>query len=92
MEDKKPRPEPERPFKFKVDNKQFEQKEQYITGAQIKTLVNAPAAYGVWLVVPGPAEDDEIGDGEKADLGRPGVEKFITGPKQTTEGRHELSA
>jgi hypothetical protein len=92
MEDRKPRPEPERKFKFKVDNKDFEQTGQFITGAQIKALVNAPANYGVWLVIPGPAEDNEIGDAEKADLGRPGVEKFITGPKQTTEGDHELSS
>ena len=92
MEEKKPRPEPERTYKFKVDNKDFEQKAQFITGAMIKALVNAPAAYGVWLVVPGPAEDDEISENEKADLGRAGVEKFITGPKQTTEGCYELSA
>lgn len=79
-------------FKFKVDNKEFEQDGPGITGAQIKALVTAPAAYGVWLVVPGPTDDEEIGDTETADLGRPGLEKFITGPKQTTEGRHELSA
>lgn len=79
-------------FKFKVDNKEFEQKDEFITGAQIKSLVHAPDGYGVWLVVPGPADDDEIGDAQKVDLGQKGVEKFITGPKQTTEGCHELSS
>ena len=79
-------------FKFKVDNKEFEQGEAYITGAHIKSLVNAPAAYGVWLVVPGPTDDEEISDTEKVDLARPGVEKFITGPKQTTEGSDDLSS
>ena len=54
-------------FKFKVDNKEFEQAEPDITGAQIKALVNAPAAYGVWLVVPGPADDEEVGDAETVD-------------------------
>lgn len=79
-------------YKFKVDNKEFEQSDPTITGTQIKALVGAPAAYGVWLVVPGPADDEEVTDGETVDLGKPGRERFITGPKQTTEGGHELSA
>lgn len=92
MTDEKKDGKPERSFKFKVDNKPFEQTEPGITGAQIKALVNAPANYGVWLVVPGPSEDDPVEDGESVDLARPGVEKFITGPKQTTEGSDELLA
>lgn len=92
MSDRKEDKKPDTKFKFHVDNKPFEQDEPTITGAQIKRLVNAQADYGVWLVVPGPAEDEEIGDNEKADLTRRGVEKFITGPKQTTEGSDELSA
>ena len=79
-------------YKFKVDNKEFEQSEPAITGAQIKALVGAATAYGVWLVVPGPTDDEEVGDGEVMDLSQPGREKFITGPKQTTEGGHELPA
>lgn len=87
-EDKKPEPT----FKFHVDNKPFEQDEPTITGTRIKQLVGVPTNYGVWLVVPGPAEDEEIGDNQNADLSRPGVEKFITGPKQTTEGSDEFLA
>jgi hypothetical protein len=79
-------------YRFSVDNKPFEQRDPFITGAQIKALVNAPVSYGVWLVVPGPADDQEIGDNEKVDLREPGRERFITGPKQTTEGHDELSA
>ena len=86
MEHRKEDRKPERTFKFLVDNKPFEQSEPKITGQQIKALVNAPPNYGVWLVVPGPKEDDPVEDGEVVDLARPGVEKFITGPKQTTEG------
>lgn len=80
-------------YKFKVDNKQFEQAEPLITKAQIKALVAAPGDYGVWYVVPGNADDEELADNAPFDLSKfPGEEKFITGPKQTTEGRHELSA
>jgi hypothetical protein len=35
--------------------------------------------------VPGP-EDELIDDDKKVDLSRPGVEKFFTGKKTTTEG------
>jgi hypothetical protein len=38
MEDKKPRPDPARKFKFKVDSKDFEQTGQFITGAQINPI------------------------------------------------------
>ncbi len=79
-------------YRFSVDNKPFEQREPFITGAQIKALVNAPANYGVWLVVPGPGDDQEIDDNEKVDLRERGRERFITGPKQTTEGHNELPA
>jgi Multiubiquitin len=80
-------------YKFKVDNKQFERAEPLITKAQIKALVNAPSAYGVWYVVPGHADDEELADEVPFDLSKfPGEEKFITGPKQTTEGHYELSA
>jgi len=79
-------------YRFSVDNKPFDQTEPFITGAQIKALVSAPANYGVWLVVPGPADDQEVADDQKIDLREPGRERFITGPKQTTEGHHELLA
>jgi hypothetical protein len=73
-------------FKIIIDNKPFEWPEPTITGEQIKGLVKAKPEYGVWLVVPGPGDDEEIGDHQNADLTAPGRERFITGPKQTTEG------
>lgn len=77
---------PEQKFKILVDQKPFEVEGQFITGAQIKSLVNAPANYGVWLKVSGPGHDKEIADNEQVDLDQPGREHFFTGAKNTTEG------
>ncbi|OFX84821.1 MAG: hypothetical protein A2W99_06380 [Bacteroidetes bacterium GWF2_33_16] len=77
---------PEQKFKIMIDQKPFEVEEQFITGAQIKTKVGAPANYGVWLKVSGPNQDKEIADNEQVDLAQPGREHFFTGAKTTTEG------
>jgi len=76
----------EEKFKILVDQKPCEVERQFITGLQIKTLVGAPANYGVWLKVNGPNPDKEIADNEQVDLSQPGREHFFTGAKTTTEG------
>ena len=76
----------EEKFKILVDQKPFEVEEQFITGLQIKSLIGAPANYGVWLKVNGPNPDKEIADNEQVDLSQPGREHFFTGAKTTTEG------
>lgn len=76
----------EEKFKILVDQKPFEVEEQFITGLQIKALVNAPTNYGVWLKVNGPNPDKEIADNEQVDLQQLGREHFFTGAKTTTEG------
>lgn len=69
-----------------VDQKRYDWDEDCITGAQIKNLAGVDAeAYDAWQDVPGP-EDILVGDGDKIDLTEPGVEKFFTGKKTTTEG------
>ncbi|MEX2166677.1 MAG: multiubiquitin domain-containing protein [Methyloceanibacter sp.] len=76
----------EQTFKILVDRKPHDWPEPFITGAQIKKLAAVdPAAYDAWQDVLGP-EDVLIGDDEKADLRRPGAERFFTGKKTTTEG------
>jgi hypothetical protein len=75
-----------RVFKIIIDNKPFEWRPPAITGNQVKELVKAKLEYGVWLVVPGPKDDEEIGNDQTVDLTEPGRERFITGPKKTTEG------
>lgn len=76
----------EQKFKILVDQKPFEVQEQFITGLQIKALVDAPENYGVWLKVNGPNPDKEIANNEQVDLLQPGREHFFTGAKTTTEG------
>lgn len=75
-----------REYEIIIDNKPFKWPEPTITGAQVKNLVHADPTYGVWLVIKGPTEDEEIADDQPVDLTKPGTEKFITGPKKSTEG------
>lgn len=81
MNDKK-----DKKFKILVDQQPFDVEEQFITGSEIKALVNAPSDYGVWLKVNGPDPDQQIGDDEKVDLSMKGREHFFTGSTTTTEG------
>lgn len=76
----------DKPFKIIVDQKRHDWPERYITGLEIKRLAGVdPVAYDAWQDVPGP-EDELIGDNDKVDLTKPGVERFFTGKKTTTEG------
>ncbi len=77
---------PESKIKILIDQKPFEIKQQFITGAQIKALIGVPPNYGVWLKVNGPEPDKEIADNEQVDLAQPGREHFFTGAKETTAG------
>lgn len=77
---------PEQKFKIMIDQKSFEIEGQFITGAQLKSLVGAPPSYGVWLKVNGPGQDKEIANNEQVDLAQPGREHFFTGSVNTTEG------
>jgi hypothetical protein len=73
-------------FKFKIDNQNFENENQFITGAQLKTLAKVPSDYSVWLKVTGPGADRKIENDEQVDLSHPGTEHFFTGKPNTTEG------
>jgi hypothetical protein len=73
-------------FKFIIDHKHHTWPQQFITGLELKKIAGVDAAtYSVWQQLKG-AEDPEIADDGKADLGPPGTEKFFTGKKHTTEG------
>lgn len=77
---------PDKKYKILIDQKPFEVEDQFITGAQIKSLAGVAANYGVWLKVTGPGDDEEILDNDEVDLGESGREHFFTGSKTTTEG------
>ncbi len=77
----------ERPREFQIiiDHKPYKWPDPFITGSQIKHLAGVDPSYGVWMDLPGP-EDPPIEDGQPVDLRAPGVERFFTGKRTTTEG------
>ncbi len=76
----------DRSFRFVLDGRKFEWGAPEITGLTLKRLAEVdPETYDVWLEVRG-EEDRKIDDKETVRLDAPGVEKFFTGKKTTTEG------
>lgn len=76
----------DRSFRFVIDGRRFEWGAPIITGLKLKQLAGVdPVSYEVWQEVRG-AEDRPIADNEQVDLNQPGVERFFTGKKTTTEG------
>ena len=72
-------------YKLIVDQQEHQWLKPVITGLEIKNLAGVDVSYGVWQEVPGP-NDPPVGDNQQVDLARPGVERFFTGKKTTTEG------
>ena len=77
--------EQKKPFKLMVDQHLYEWNEPTITGSQIKALASVDPTFGVWQEVPGP-NDPPVSDVQEVSLEGPGVERFFTGKKTTTEG------
>ena len=75
----------DRLFKFTIDTKQMEWGKPPITGAILRRLAGVGPKYAIYLEVRG-GQDVEIGDTDVVDLSKPGVERFITVIKETTEG------
>lgn len=71
---------------FTIDGKQFESKDQYITGADIRRLGQIKPDYEIYLEIHGPWQDELIKDSDKVDLARPGVENFYGCKPNTTNG------
>ena len=76
----------DRSFRFVLDGRRFEWGAPEITGLTLKRLAEVdPETYDVWLEVRG-EDDRKIDYKEIVRLDTPGVEKFFTGKKTTTEG------
>jgi hypothetical protein len=61
--------------------------EQYITGAEVRKLAHIAATEQLFLAITKPWEDERIGNEDKVDLARPGIEHFYSkaeGPKKVT--------
>lgn len=77
----------DRAFKFTIDDRQLEWGKPTISGRVLKTLAGVPAdTYDVYLEVRGSGQDVLIRDADLIDLGKPGIERFITLIRDTTEG------
>ena len=73
-------------YKILVDHKPHDWPKPVITGADIKQLAGVDAqTFDAWQDVPGP-EDLLVGDTTNINLTKPGVERFYTIKKTTTEG------
>lgn len=78
----------DRSFNFLLDGTRYQWGATFISGASLKKLVGVdPNTYGVWQEFQQPGVEDKlIQNQDLVDLSAPGVERFFTGRKQTTEG------
>ena len=73
-------------YRIELDGRVIEWGAPEILGSTLKTLAGADStAYGVWLEKRG-EDDRRIGDSERVNVSREGLERFFTGKTQTTEG------
>ena len=72
-------------FRIEIDNRRLEWGANAISGRVLKRLAEVPDSYGVWLEMRGQL-DRPIEDNELVPLEGKGLERFFTGPDQTTEG------
>lgn len=86
--DEKPDPRPD--YELIINKAPKKWSEQFITGAQIKTLAGSPADWVVNQIVAGPGEDPEIGDTQSVDLSQKaepnGIKRFVTRKPTTSPG------
>jgi hypothetical protein len=77
----------DRAFRFTIDDRQLEWGKPNISGRVLKALAGAPTdTYDVYLEVRGGGQDVLIRDSDLIDLNKPGIERFITLIRDTTEG------
>ncbi|WP_412467459.1 multiubiquitin domain-containing protein [Pedobacter sp. KLB.chiD] len=60
-----------------IEDKKFEWSKQYISGRQVRDLVNASEEVELFLAIKKPWENELIGDDDEVDLARPGIENFF---------------
>lgn len=65
-------------YKFKIENETYEWDEQFITGAQVRSVgPGIPESMDLFLKRQGQA-GQLIANDQTVDLGEPGIEKFYT--------------
>ena len=75
-----------------IDQKRYEAPKTPMTGAEIRTLARPPIGpdRDLWLVVPGPADDERIADGQSVKL-RNGMH-FYSAPTTINPGAPDAPA
>ena len=72
-------------YKIKIDKTQHETDQRFISGSEVLGLAGySPAEYDLRLKSKG--GQALIGPDEQVDLSAPGIEKFVTFKKETSEG------
>lgn len=79
----------DRSFKFTIDNRQLDWGKPLISGKIVRELAEVKPGYALYQEIRG-GQDREIADTDIIDLSKPGIERFITVIKETTEGQLAL--
>jgi len=66
---------------FFIEGKEFKSFEQYKTGKEIKAIGLLPNDAELYLRIADPWKDEPIGDDDRVDLARPGIEQFFVKKK-----------
>ncbi len=64
-----------------INGKNYEWKQEYITGAEIRKLDNIPLEDEIFLAIKKPWEDEPIHDEKQINLARPEIEHFYSKDK-----------
>lgn len=77
---------------IQIDHRPYQAPRTPMTGAELKAFAQPPIGpdYDLWLVVPGPADDDKIDDTHAVDL-KPGMH-FYSAPKTINPGDYHAPA
>lgn len=65
-------------LRLTINSKHFEWENEYITGAEIRTLGNIPAHEDIFLAIKKPWEDEPVPDDKQVNLARPEIEHFYS--------------
>ncbi|WP_420467192.1 multiubiquitin domain-containing protein [Panacagrimonas sp.] len=79
----------DRVYKFAIDQHQMEWGKPVVSGKVLRALAKLPPGYALYQEVRG-GQDIEILDTDLIDLSKPGIERFISVIKETTEGLSAL--
>jgi len=71
-----------RVLELTINGKKYEWNQQYITGAEIRSLGNIPHDDKIFLAVKKPWEDEPIPDDKEVNLARPEIEHFYSKAKE----------